>query len=82
MNFFDLDQDSQQIVSTPMVWIYVVSSVMLTLVTFSVYYWVVHNDVVVKRMSPKIHVGDWRALARRALTMRANSMRGLEKIPV
>lgn len=83
MNFFDLDQESHRIVSTPMVWIYVVSSAMLTLATFSVYHWVLrHDDAVVTRMSPKIHVGDWKALARRAITMRADSVRKLESIPV
>ncbi|KAI1766161.1 hypothetical protein GGR53DRAFT_235139 [Hypoxylon sp. FL1150] len=74
MNFFDLDQESQRIVGTPMIWIYIVSSVVLTLATFSVYYWVLHHDdAVVSRMSPKVRVGDWKILAQRALTMRGNS---------
>ncbi|KAI1470127.1 uncharacterized protein F4812DRAFT_315404 [Daldinia caldariorum] len=71
MNFFDLDSNSKRIVGTPMVWIYIVCSILLTVVTFLAYYWVLHHDdVVVHRMSPKVNVGDWRALARRALTMK------------
>lgn len=76
MNFFDLDQESDRIVGTPMIWIYVVSAFLLTLVTFLVYYWVLHHDnVVVNRMSPKVNVGDWRTLARRALTMKGDTVR-------
>ena len=82
MNFFDLDQNAQRIVGTPMIWIYVVSSVMLTVVTFSVYYWVLHHDSpVVNRMQPKIHVADWRAMAQRTLTFRGDSIK-LENMPV
>ncbi|KAI0169817.1 hypothetical protein GGR52DRAFT_485037 [Hypoxylon sp. FL1284] len=82
MNFFDLDQESQRIVSTPMIWIYIVSSVLLTLVTFVVYYWVLHHDdAIVNSMSPKVHVGDWRILARRALSMR-DSTKKLENMSV
>ncbi|KAI0376200.1 hypothetical protein F5Y04DRAFT_273934 [Hypomontagnella monticulosa] len=82
MNFFDLDQESQRIVSTPMIWIYIASAILLTLITFLVYYWVLHHDdVVVNRMSPQVHVGDWKILARRALTMRGDST-NLEKMNV
>ncbi|KAI2781624.1 hypothetical protein F4815DRAFT_69492 [Daldinia loculata] len=83
MNFFDLDSDSKRIISTPMIWIYITSSILLTIITFLVYYWVLHHDnVVVKRMSPKVYVGDWRALARRALTIKGDSTKKIEKLPV
>ncbi|KAI0135119.1 hypothetical protein F4814DRAFT_443942 [Daldinia grandis] len=83
MNFFDLDSDSKRTISTPMIWIYILSSILLTVVTFLVYYWVLHHDnVVVNRMSPKVRVGDWRALARRALTIKRDSTKNIEKMPV
>lgn len=83
MNFFDLDSDSKRIIGTPMIWIYIASSILLTIITFLVYYWVLqHDNVVVKRMSPKVYVGDWRALARRALTIKGDSTKKIEKLPV
>ncbi|KAI2601966.1 hypothetical protein GGR54DRAFT_634369 [Hypoxylon sp. NC1633] len=79
MNFFDLDQETQRIVSTPTIWIYAVSSIILTVVTFSVYYWVLHCDgTVVSKMQPKIYVGDWKGLTRRALTMRGETAKKVE----
>ncbi|KAI8961414.1 hypothetical protein F5Y11DRAFT_326469 [Daldinia sp. FL1419] len=83
MNFFDLDSASKRIISTPMIWIYIVSSILLTGATFLIYYWVLHNDdTVVNRMSPKVHVGDWRALAQRAVTMKRDSPKRVDKMPV
>ncbi|KAI1476967.1 hypothetical protein F4774DRAFT_220111 [Daldinia eschscholtzii] len=83
MNFFDLDPNSKRIIGTPMVWIYIVCSILLTIVTFAVYYWVLHHDdVVVDKMSPKINMGDWRALTRRALTIKGDPTKKVEKMSV
>lgn len=38
MNFFDLDDDNNRIVSTSMIWIYIVASVILTAATFIIYH--------------------------------------------
>ncbi|KAI0139926.1 hypothetical protein F4776DRAFT_567118 [Hypoxylon sp. NC0597] len=83
MNFFDLDQESKRIVCTPMIWIYITSSILLTLFTFLVYYWVLHHDgAVVNGMSPKVHTRDWRTLARRALTIKGDSTKKSEEMSV
>ncbi|KAI1375789.1 hypothetical protein F4677DRAFT_445949 [Hypoxylon crocopeplum] len=83
MNFFDLDQETQRIISTPMIWIYVITSVILTAATFSIYYWVLHHDgTVIRRMQPKIHVADWRAMARRTLSWKGDSTKKFENAPV
>ncbi|CAJ2504033.1 Uu.00g114270.m01.CDS01 [Anthostomella pinea] len=82
MNFFDLDQQVGRIVSTPTIWIYIVTSIALTAMTFSVYYWVLHHDdSVVRRMSPKVHIVDWRGLTRR-LTMKGGNRMKFESAPV
>ncbi|KAI1102619.1 hypothetical protein F4804DRAFT_312486 [Jackrogersella minutella] len=83
MNFFDFDDQTGRIRSTPTVWIYVLSSVILTMLTFTVYYWAIHHDgPLVKRMSPKIgNVVDLGTLARRTLSIRGASLGKLESTP-
>jgi hypothetical protein len=40
MNFFVMDEHSLRVKASPMVWIYVLSSVVLTATTGMLYYWV------------------------------------------
>jgi len=72
MNFFDYDAEGNAIVGTSMVWIYVVSSVMLTAVTFLFYYLLLHQDSgVFRALAPKVRAGpDW---ALKNLTRRLTS---------
>ncbi|KAI0889173.1 uncharacterized protein GGS22DRAFT_153353 [Annulohypoxylon maeteangense] len=77
MNFFNYDDQTGKLIGTPSIWIYVLSSVLLTILTFSIYYWVIHHDgPIVKRMSPKIPRGnviDLGTLARRTLSMKGST---------
>ncbi len=56
-----MDQDNSRIVGTPMIWIFVVSSAGLTILTFLFYYWLLQRDgVVFRRLAPKVHMApDW-----------------------
>lgn len=67
MNFFDYDSGSSSIVGTSMVWIYVVSSALLTTATFLFYYWLLHRDgTVFRKLVPKVRATpDWKLLPRR-----------------
>ena len=49
MNFFGMDQDNNRIVGTPMIWIFVVSSIILTAATISLYYWLSLRDGILFR---------------------------------
>ncbi|KAI1457954.1 hypothetical protein F4805DRAFT_457142 [Annulohypoxylon moriforme] len=84
MNFFNFDAQTGQLTGTPAIWIYVLSSVLLTIFTFSIYYWVIHHDgPIVKRMSPKIPIGnviELGTLARRTLSMKGSTGK-LESAP-
>ncbi|KAK0631511.1 hypothetical protein B0T14DRAFT_4413 [Immersiella caudata] len=72
MNFFDFDGEGNAIVGTPMVWIYVVSSAMLTVVTFLFYYLLLHQDTgVFRALAPKVRAGPDRSL--KNLTRRLTS---------
>ncbi|KAI2470990.1 hypothetical protein F4781DRAFT_429787 [Annulohypoxylon bovei var. microspora] len=83
MNFFNFDTGTGRITSTPTIWIYVASSVVLTIITFSVFCCVLRYDgLTVSRMLPKIHVADLGTLARRTLSMKGKSMKKLESMPV
>jgi RsiW-degrading membrane proteinase PrsW (M82 family) len=44
MNFFYQDEDSEHIAMDPMVWIYVVSTILLSGLTFVFYYMILHID--------------------------------------
>lgn len=72
MNFFDLNTDADgfsRIISTSMVWIYVVSAIGLTAITFVSYAWLLRNDSpVLRTMAPKVKLEGWRGLARRFTT--------------
>ena len=76
MNFFAMDKANSRIVGTSMLWIFVVSSVVITAVTFLFYYWLLHRDgVAFRRLAPKVSlVPDWniQALKRQ---LRASSAR-------
>ncbi|KAI1092774.1 hypothetical protein F5B19DRAFT_453559 [Rostrohypoxylon terebratum] len=82
MNFFDFDDETRKLTVTPSIWIYVVSSVVLTILTFSVYYWVIQNDgPIIKRMAPKINVEGLGTLARRSFSIKAGSKGKVEGAP-
>ncbi|KAK3381855.1 hypothetical protein B0H63DRAFT_214704 [Podospora didyma] len=59
MNFFGFDGDNNRIAGSSMVWIYVLSSALLTAITFFFYYWLLHreNGAAFRRLAPKI--ADW-----------------------
>ena len=61
MNFFGMEQDNSRIVGTSMIWIFVVSSTVLTAITFLFYYWLLQRDgAVFRRLAPKIRITqDW-----------------------
>ncbi|KAJ6105478.1 Mg2+ transporter protein CorA-like/Zinc transport protein ZntB [Penicillium capsulatum] len=61
MNFFDLDQVNNRIVGTSMIWIFVVSSIILTAVTFLFYYGLLYRDGSFSRnLVPKVQIPqDW-----------------------
>ncbi|KAL3417524.1 hypothetical protein PVAG01_10534 [Phlyctema vagabunda] len=44
MNFFDLDPETHRIVTSSMIWIYVIASVALTCATFVLYYFLLQRD--------------------------------------
>lgn len=44
MNSFAIDQTNSTIVATPMIWIFILSSVVFTAITFLVYYWMSRRD--------------------------------------
>ncbi|KAJ5370258.1 Mg2+ transporter protein CorA-like/Zinc transport protein ZntB [Penicillium cataractarum] len=65
MNFFAMDQAENRIVGTPMVWIYVVASAVLTAFTFLFYYWLLHRDgSVFRKLVPKVPEWNIQALRR------------------
>ena len=62
MNFFDYENDSQRMVGTTMVWIFVVAAVVLTGVTFGFYYGLLHkqDSPIFRRLAPKARLAaDW-----------------------
>ncbi|KAF4585777.1 Mg2+ transporter protein, CorA-like/Zinc transport protein ZntB [Ophiocordyceps camponoti-floridani] len=66
MNFFAMDQLNSRIVATPMIWIYIVAIAAFTAATVAFYYWLVkHDDVLFRRLAPKVGGPGWRSLARR-----------------
>ncbi|CEJ81247.1 hypothetical protein VHEMI01387 [[Torrubiella] hemipterigena] len=46
MNFFAMDQENSRIVCTSMVWIYILSTGLLTGITVMLYFWLIQNDKV------------------------------------
>jgi Mg2+ and Co2+ transporter CorA len=44
MNFFDMDEQRNRIVATPMIWIYFVVAILLTAATFLFYLWLLLTD--------------------------------------
>lgn len=75
MNFFAMDQPNSQIVCTTMIWIYIVTTFIFTIVTVIFYYWLLrHDGVLFGRLAPKIPVNtDWKGFVRR-LTKLDNSV--------
>ncbi|OAA64897.1 Mg2+ transporter protein, CorA-like/Zinc transport protein ZntB [Cordyceps fumosorosea ARSEF 2679] len=67
MNFFAMDQPSSRIICTAMIWIYVLTTLALTMVTVIFYYWLLrHDGVLFGRLAPKIPVNaDWKGFVRR-----------------
>ncbi|OAA80662.1 Mg2+ transporter protein, CorA-like/Zinc transport protein ZntB [Akanthomyces lecanii RCEF 1005] len=75
MNFFAMDQPNSRIVCTVMIWIYIVTTFTLTIVTVIFYYWLLrHDGVLFGRLAPKVPVKDWTGFVRR-LTKLDNSAR-------
>jgi hypothetical protein len=57
MNFFDMNQEAGRIVASPMIWIYVVSSVTITVMTMVLYYWLVRRGgTVYRKLAPSVPV--------------------------
>jgi hypothetical protein len=53
MNFFDLVQDADRIVATPMIWIYVLCSAALTIWTF-MFYHILLERTILGRVAAKV----------------------------
>lgn len=52
MNFFAMDRH-KRLVASSMVWIYILSSIVLTVATVSVYYWYTSRDVLLRAEEEK-----------------------------
>ncbi|KAJ3495582.1 hypothetical protein NLG97_g3290 [Lecanicillium saksenae] len=67
MNFFAMDQPNSQIVCTAMIWIYIVTTLVFTIVTVIFYYWLLrHDGVLFGRLAPMVPVNrDWKGFVRR-----------------
>lgn len=53
MNFFAMNQENNRIIGTPMIWVFVVSAIILTVATFAMYRWLSSHDIFFRRMAPK-----------------------------
>lgn len=53
MNFFAMDQQDNTIIGTPMIWIFVVSAILLTVATFIMYNWLSSHEAFFRTMAPK-----------------------------
>ncbi|KAH0439447.1 hypothetical protein CcaCcLH18_02924 [Colletotrichum camelliae] len=62
MNFFDLDDENNRIVSTSMIWIYIVASVILTAATFIIYHMLLEGGPFGKRKMVLPKAGEWNQL--------------------
>lgn len=62
MNFFDLDDENNRIVSTSMIWIYVVASVILTAATFIIYHMLLEGGPFGNRKMVLPEAGEWNQL--------------------
>lgn len=62
MNFFDLDDENNRIVSTSMIWIYVVASVILTAATCIIYHMLLEGGPFGKRKMVLPKAGEWNQL--------------------
>ncbi|RYP90935.1 hypothetical protein DL770_002940 [Monosporascus sp. CRB-9-2] len=83
MNFFDLDNESGRIVGSSMIWIFVVSAILLTAATFASYYWLLRRDgKLFTRLAPRVHLGDFRHLARRFTLKDQSGSTDLQKLPI
>ncbi|CAI7603500.1 unnamed protein product [Penicillium glandicola] len=84
MNFFDMDQTNNRIVGTPMIWIFFVSSIALTAITFLLYYWLLRRDGAAFRgLTPKLQrTPSWTIQGmRRRLTGGTNASIELQACP-
>ncbi|TDZ34983.1 hypothetical protein C8035_v010170 [Colletotrichum spinosum] len=62
MNFFDLDNENNRIISTPMIWIYIVCSILLTAATFFIYHMLLDGGPLGKRKLNLSSLKDWREM--------------------
>ncbi|KAK7951620.1 uncharacterized protein PG986_007348 [Apiospora aurea] len=88
MNFFDYDGETGRLVGTSMVWIYAVSSAILTSITMLFYYWLLKRDgALFESLAPKVRItADWVqtpfASMTRRLTNRGNVGVELKELPI
>lgn len=55
MNFFGLDAQDHRIIASPMIWIYVIASVLLTGATLVLYYFLLHGQgKLFQRLVPNV----------------------------
>lgn len=83
MNFFDYDNDSGNLVGSPMIWIFVLATLGLTAMTFLSYYWLLkHDGRIFSKLAPSVHIRDWKQLKRR-FTFRVDpQVADDEKLPI
>lgn len=81
MNFFAMDEEHSRIVGTPMVWIFIISTIFLTLLTFVFYYWLMqHDGIPFPRLAPKVSLRPGiEGLARRWTRQNTGLQQGLPK---
>ncbi|KAJ5165155.1 Mg2+ transporter protein CorA-like/Zinc transport protein ZntB [Penicillium coprophilum] len=84
MNFFDMDQENNRIVGTPMIWIFFISSIALTAITFLLYYWLLRrNGPAFRGLAPNIRSRQTWTIeeVRRRFTGGSNSSIELQSCP-
>ncbi|KAH8697601.1 hypothetical protein BGW36DRAFT_427557 [Talaromyces proteolyticus] len=89
MNFFAMDQDNSRMIATSMIWIFIVSSVVLTTITFLIYRWRVQRDsdrhgMMLRSLVPRVNVPtDWnlRFMTRRLTSNQTSADFGQKESP-
>jgi hypothetical protein len=62
MNFFGLDQDNNRMVGTSMIWIFILSTILLTTITVFIYYWRVQREAK-RKLIPRMRIGwSWKSI--------------------
>lgn len=83
MNFFDYDNDSGDLVGSPMIWIFVLATLGLTAMTFLSYYWLLkHDGRIFSKLAPSVHTRDWKQLKRRFTFRGDPQVADDEKLPI